>query len=328
MRRCATACRKSGTACTISCARWASARVASSTSTTALPTRARSPQNAVRSRRWVAPSSRPWGRSRTRCESSTPGRTVAASRAAIRSPRRGSRPCLQPGSASTARPAAAELDPRALSGEVEERLVFFACLFLAIILHEISHGVVALFFGDDTAKRAGRLTLNPIPHIDPFGSIILPAMLTITGFGAFGWAKPVPVDPGKLRNPRRQMLFVGLAGPLSNFALMVAAALAARAAFGAYTGNAFRIADLPLVIQVLLFFALANLVLGLFNLLPIPPLDGSSLIERVLPRDWLPGWYRFRPYGILVLLIVGLSTNLFGRLFSPFIDGLFNFIVR
>ncbi|HYV60925.1 MAG TPA: site-2 protease family protein [Acidimicrobiia bacterium] len=215
-----------------------------------------------------------------------------------------------------------------MSAEVEERLVFFACLFLAIILHEISHGVVALFFGDDTAKRAGRLTLNPIPHIDPFGSIILPAMLTITGFGAFGWAKPVPVNPANLRNPRREMLFVGLAGPVSNFVLMLLAAVGARAAFGAYTGNAFRVADLPLTIQVLLFFALANLILGLFNLLPIPPLDGSSLIERVLPRDWLPAWYRFRPYGIVALLLVGLSTNLFGRLFSPFIDALFNFIVR
>ncbi len=215
-----------------------------------------------------------------------------------------------------------------MSADVEERLVFFGCLFLAIILHEISHGVVALFFGDDTAKRAGRLTLNPIPHIDPFGSIILPAMLTITGFGAFGWAKPVPVDPVKLRNPRRQMLFVGLAGPFSNFALMAVSAVVARAAFGAYTGGANRIADLPLVIQVLLFFALANLILGLFNLLPIPPLDGSSLIERVLPAAWLPAWHRFRPYGILVLLLVGLSTNLFGRLFSPFIDGLFDFIVR
>jgi Zn-dependent protease len=215
-----------------------------------------------------------------------------------------------------------------VSAEVEERLVFFGCLFLAIILHEISHGVVALFFGDDTAKRAGRLTLNPIPHVDPFGSIILPALLTITGFGAFGWAKPVPVNPANLRNPRREMLFVGLAGPLSNFALMIVAAIAARAAFGAYTGEAFRIADLPLTIQVLLFFALANLVLGLFNLLPVPPLDGSSLIERVLPHAWLPGWHRVRPYGILVLLLVGLSTNLFGRLFSPFIDGLFDFIVQ
>jgi Zn-dependent protease len=196
------------------------------------------------------------------------------------------------------------------------------------MLHEVSHGVVANAFGDDTAKRAGRLTLNPIPHVDPFGSIILPALLTISGFGAFGWAKPVPVNPAKLRNPRREMLFVGLAGPFSNFSLMVVAAVAARAAFAAYTGGADRIADLPIVIQVLLFFALGNLLLGLFNLLPIPPLDGSSLIERVLPREWLPGWYRFRPYGILVLLLIGLSTNLFGRLFAPFIDGLFDFIVQ
>jgi Zn-dependent protease len=215
-----------------------------------------------------------------------------------------------------------------LSADVEERLVFFGCLFFAIILHEISHGVVALLFGDDTAKRAGRITLNPIPHIDPFGSIVLPALLTITGFGAFGWAKPVPVNPAKLRNPRREMLFVGLAGPLSNFALVVGAAVAARAAYGAYTGDASRIADLPLLIQVLLFFALGNLLLGLFNLLPIPPLDGSSLIERVLPSQWLPGWYRFRPYGILVLLLLGLSTNVFGRLFAPFIDGLFDFVVQ
>jgi Zn-dependent protease len=215
-----------------------------------------------------------------------------------------------------------------LSADVEERLVFFGCLFFAIILHEISHGIVALFFGDDTAKRAGRITLNPIPHIDPFGSVLLPAMLTITGFGAFGWAKPVPVNPANLRNPRREMLLVGLAGPITNFVLMVIAALAARAAYGAYTGEASRIADLPLVIQVLLFLALGNLLLGLFNLLPIPPLDGSSLIERVLPGRWLPGWYRFRPYGILVLLLLGLSTNVFGRLFAPFIDGLFDFIVQ
>jgi Zn-dependent protease len=214
-----------------------------------------------------------------------------------------------------------------LSADVEERLVFFGCLFFAIILHEISHGVVALLFGDDTAKRSGRITLNPLPHIDPFGSVLLPAILTISGFGAFGWAKPVPVNPNKLRNPRREMLFVGLAGPFSNFVLMVLAAVAARAAYGAYTGDASRIADLPLVIQVLLFFALGNLLLGLFNLLPIPPLDGSSLIERVLPRQWLPNWYRFRPYGILVLLLLGLSTNVFGRLFGPFIDGLFDFIV-
>jgi Zn-dependent protease len=213
-----------------------------------------------------------------------------------------------------------------VSADLSEKLVFYGCVIVAIILHEISHGVVALWFGDDTAKRAGRLTLNPIPHIDPFGSIILPAMLTITGFGAFGWAKPVPVDPSRLRNPRSQMVMVGLAGPLTNFALMAITAVGARAAYAGYTGNASRVADLPLLIQILLFFALANLLLGLFNLLPLPPLDGSSLIERVLPADWLPAWYRFRPYGLIVILVLAFSTNLLGQLFDPFIDALFDFI--
>ena len=96
---------------------------------------------------------------------------------------------------------------------MRETLIFFGCLVVAVILHEISHGVVAFWFGDDTAKRAGRLTLNPIPHIDPFGSIILPAMGAIAGLPVFGWAKPVPVDPNRMRNPRRDMVFVGLAGP-------------------------------------------------------------------------------------------------------------------
>src|ERR671922_627663 len=98
----------------------------------------------------------------------------------------------------------------------------------SVILHEVSHGVVALAFGDDTAKRAGRLTLNPIPHIDPFGSIILPAMAVLANLPVLGWAKPVPVNPARLRNPRRQMLWVGLAGPITNFSLMVAAAIPAK----------------------------------------------------------------------------------------------------
>ena len=103
-----------------------------------------------------------------------------------------------------------------------------AASFVAVILHEISHGVVAYAYGDDTAKRAGRLTLNPIPHIDPLGSIILPAMAVLANLPVLGWAKPVPVNPSRLRNPRRQMLCVGLAGPLTNFALMVAAAIPAK----------------------------------------------------------------------------------------------------
>ena len=103
----------------------------------------------------------------------------------------------------------------------EQTFIYFGCLVVAVILHEISHGVVALWFGDRTAKDAGRLTLNPIPHIDPFGSIILPAMGAIVGLPVFGYAKPVPVNPSRLHKPRRDMLYVSLAGPATNLSLML-----------------------------------------------------------------------------------------------------------
>lgn len=204
--------------------------------------------------------------------------------------------------------------------------MFFGCLFVAIILHEISHGVVALWLGDDTAKRAGRLTLNPVSHIDPFGSIVLPALLTISGLGAFGFAKPVPVNPGGLRHPRRDMLFVSLAGPSTNFLLMGLAALGAREALSLGPGTAALIADLPLSTEVLLYFALANMFLGVFNLLPIPPLDGSAIVERALPARWLPTWWRIRPYGFVILLVLVFATNLLDRIFAPFETRLFEFI--
>src|SRR3954469_15125248 len=108
-------------------------------------------------------------------------------------------------------------------------IVFFVALVASIILHEISHGVVALGFGDDPAKRAGRLTLNPVPHIDPFGSIILPALGALSGIPVIAWAKPVPVNPSRLRNSRRNMLFVSLAGPTTNFLLAAISAVFARA---------------------------------------------------------------------------------------------------
>src|SRR3954470_15965801 len=111
-----------------------------------------------------------------------------------------------------------------------ETIVFFVALVVAIILHEISHGIVALWFGDDTAKRAGRLTLNPIPHIDPFGSLILPALGALAHIPVIGWAKPVPVNPNRLRG-RRDMLLVSLAGPATNLSLMLVAAVVARMLF-------------------------------------------------------------------------------------------------
>jgi Zn-dependent protease len=212
-----------------------------------------------------------------------------------------------------------------VNGDLGQALVFFPCLVAAVILHEISHGVVAAWFGDETAKRAGRLTLNPVPHIDPFGSLILPAMGALTGLPVLGWAKPVPVSPANLRNPRRDMLFVSLAGPATNFVLMVAAALAARALFEPTT-SIITWESLPLTVKVLFSFATVNLFLGLFNFLPIPPLDGSALIERVLPAAWLASWHRLRPYGFLVLLVLVFSTGFVARFLDPFYDRLIDFV--
>jgi Zn-dependent protease len=204
-------------------------------------------------------------------------------------------------------------------------LIYFVALVTAIILHEIAHGVVALWFGDPTAKEAGRITLNPMPHVDPFGSVILPAMGVLSGLPVIGWAKPVPVNPMRLRNRRRDMLYVSLAGPGTNFALAIGAALFARSQ---YDGRfVFTLADLPLVVAIPLVFAIVNLFLGLFNFLPLPPLDGAALIERVLPRQWLPGWYRFRQYGFLVLFLLVFMTSFPSRIFEPFLEELYDFVL-
>ena len=205
-------------------------------------------------------------------------------------------------------------------------VIYFVALVTAVILHEISHGVVAFWFGDDTARRAGRLTLNPIPHIDPFGSIILPAMGALSGFPVIGFAKPVPINPNRLRNPRRDMLVVSLAGPASNLLMMFGSALVARRLYHARAGIIF-IDQLPLAVQITLAFAVVNLFLGLFNLLPIPPLDGAALLERVLPRDWLPGWERFRPYGMLLIFALVFWGGLPGHLFEPFLRRLYTYVL-
>lgn len=183
-----------------------------------------------------------------------------------------------------------------MSVDLESTLIFIGVLIPSIILHEISHGLVAYWCGDDTAKRAGRLTLNPIPHIDPFGSIILPLLLSLTSFGVFGFAKPVPVNVGRLRSPRNQALLVSLAGPATNILLALLAAFVLRTV--ALEGNAVRIVvDLGVV----------NVVLAAFNLIPLPPLDGSAVVERFMPRSWWPQWLKIRQYTMAVLIIIVLA---------------------
>ena len=211
---------------------------------------------------------------------------------------------------------------------MRETIILFGCLVVAVILHEISHGVAAFWFGDDTAKRAGRLTLNPVPHIDPFGSIILPAMGAIAGLPIFGYAKPVPVNQNRMRHPRRDIILVSLAGPACNLTLMALAAVTTRWLLHSGSGLAstFDGHNTNLVVEIVFYFALVNLLLGLFNLLPIPPLDGSALIERVMPAGWIPHYERVRPYGLLVLFLLVFSTGVISEFLRPFEERLIRFV--
>jgi Zn-dependent protease len=193
----------------------------------------------------------------------------------------------------------------------EDTWLRLGALVPAVILHEVSHGVVALGFGDDTAKRAGRLTLNPIAHIDPMGSVAMPLLLALAHLPPFGWAKPVPVNPRQLRNPRQQSLLVSLAGPATNIALAVAMAMVLRVTTGVSLSR-----------RAIYAFGYINVVLATFNLIPVPPLDGSAIIERFLPAQWWPGWLRLRQYSffLLFLLIFLLPGNFLGRLFNFSLD--------
>jgi Zn-dependent protease len=196
--------------------------------------------------------------------------------------------------------------------------ILLAVIVPSVMLHEIAHGAVANLFGDDTAKRAGRLTLNPLRHIDPFGTLVLPVILSLSGVGAFGYAKPVPVNVSRLRDPRRQALLVSLAGPATNLALVVVATLALRGLFAHDLSRAFTIDDLTLVVRYVFWFGFVNMTLAVFNMLPIPPLDGSALIERALPAAWWPGWLRLRPYGMgILLMLFFLKPGLLGHIFDP-----------
>lgn len=177
------------------------------------------------------------------------------------------------------------------------QLIYFCVLIPSIVLHEISHGVVALAFGDKTAKRAGRLNLNPIRHIDPVGTLLVPAVLSLSGLGAYGWAKPVPVTPGNLRNPRNHVVLVSLVGPLTNFVLAAIMGVC----FVAVGGRSLFVDGLPvaqpnLIQQIFYLAGFANIILGVFNLIPCPPLDGAAILERLLPAKYLPGYWNLQPF--------------------------------
>ena len=166
-------------------------------------------------------------------------------------------------------------------------IIYFCVLVPSIILHEISHGVVALAFGDDTAKRAGRLTLNPVKHVDPVGTLAGPGLLSLSGIGAYGWAKPVPVSPNRLRSPRNHTVLVSLVGPLTNFVLAAVMGLCSRWSPPKSSGRSSTpVGYYPpaLASQILFIAGIANIVLGVFNLIPCPPLDGAVGARAVPAR--------------------------------------------
>lgn len=189
-------------------------------------------------------------------------------------------------------------------------------LLFSLVVHEVSHGVVALSLGDHTAKNEGRLTLNPLAHLDPVGSILVPLFLYLTTFGQgplFGWAKPVPVNPYNLVDQRWGILKVSLAGPLANFAVAIVFSLL------------IRFFSLPLsLISLLQIVVVYNLLWGFFNLLPLPPLDGSQILFSLLPGRFAEIELLLRQYGlILLLLFIFFGFPLLDRL----VFLVFNFLV-
>lgn len=180
----------------------------------------------------------------------------------------------------------------------------------SVVIHEYSHGLVAFWLGDKTAKYEGRLTLNPLAHIDPFGTIILPIILLISHSPfIFGWAKPVPINYWGLKRPKRDIIWVGLAGPLANIILAVVLSLIIKLNL-----------NLPLFIIIFMAQAIVvNLILAVFNLLPIPPLDGSRVAIGLLPEKIAKHYSYIEPYGILILIGL-LYFNLIDYIVWPIIN--------
>lgn len=194
-------------------------------------------------------------------------------------------------------------------------------LIFSVVVHEVSHGYAALALGDKTAQYAGRLTLNPVKHLDPVGSVILPFFMAMLGGPVFGWAKPVPYNPYNLRNQRWGPAIVGAAGPLANLSLAVIFGLVIRI-LPSFAGT---IPDQFIMnfIAIAGVISLLNLVLAIFNLVPVPPLDGSKVLFAVLPYQWRRIEIMLERYGLIVLLIF---IFFFAQLLVPVIDFFFRII--
>jgi Zn-dependent protease len=191
-------------------------------------------------------------------------------------------------------------------------------VFFAITVHEASHGWAALKMGDPTAYQMGRITLNPIRHIDPIGTVLLPLMLIIMGAPPFGWAKPVPVNPLNLKDPRRDNLIISIAGPASNIAVALVAFVILKILMGVNPGLLYSsgggLANLlsPLI-TIVYYTIVINVILAFFNLIPIPPLDGSGVVMGLISEEAAQKYEQIRPYGFFILILL-IMTGFIGRI--------------
>ena len=202
-----------------------------------------------------------------------------------------------------------QMDELSLAGRIA---IWALPVIFAITVHEVAHGWVANKLGDTTAKSLGRLTLNPIKHIDLIGTIVVPAVLLMLGGFMFGWAKPVPVNFHNLRQPRRDTVLVAAAGPLSNLLMTIAWAIIVK--ITAMLPESMGMMALPLFYAGM-FGILINLILMIFNLIPIPPTDGGRIATSLLPPSLGYQLSRLEPFGMVILLLLMLS-GILGRLFG------------
>jgi len=202
-----------------------------------------------------------------------------------------------------------------------EIILSLIAVFTAIVLHEFSHGYIAFRLGDPTAKMQGRLTLNPLAHIDPIGTILVPIVLVILRSPfLFGWAKPVPINPNYFRNPYKGMFYVAIAGPLMNIALALGASAIGRLAIlitplSLLYGRGFFAYFVQTMFFLVGFFVIINIILAVFNMIPIPPLDGSRVLTYFLPPEGKRVMMQLERYGFLIvlaLLYLGALRGLIG----------------